>query len=114
MVSVWWIHALLQGFARLSASAGALIGWCCCLQTDKGAAATEQMASLFTLAYRCLLHAPGVLLSSGMLQPLLGGALQVCKWREADPLRAALIFISVFLDDQEEDPCTPEQLTVLP
>eukprot|EP00884_Botryococcus_braunii_P018983 jgi/Botrbrau1/5769/Bobra.0134s0036.1 len=76
------------------------------LTANPGGAVVDQMTALFRMANRCLIGAPAALLSSGAIHPLLGGALQVCGWREMDPLRASLNFITSFvgnLDDIGEE-----------
>lgn len=69
------------------------------MQGHETGRAVDQMTSLFSMANLCLAQAQAALLRSGTLPLLVGGALRVCRWREADPLRAALTFLSVFLGE---------------
>jgi hypothetical protein len=86
------------------------------VQANPGGAVVDQMTALFLMANRCLIRAPAALLSSGAIHPLLGGALQVCGWREMDPLRAALTFITSFVGDLDDigDDWAAQHLLVIP
>lgn len=73
------------------------------MQGQEIGGAVDQMTALFGLANLCLAQAQAALLRSGTLHLLVEGALRVCRWREADPLRAALTFLSVFLGEVDPE-----------
>jgi hypothetical protein len=63
------------------------------IQGQNGSSPIDETAALFGMADCCLTSAPELLLSCRVLEPLFCGALSVCRWREAEPLRAAIHFI---------------------